>query len=662
MQLLDRLRERFRGKDGRGINDGAAAALVVVAIAAAVWVHTSSDLEPRLAWSGFSPTFFVAFVRHPEWFPSNFPGSAEEFLQSAPMLLYLVADRLGLPLFAAIKLMIGLEIVLLGGAAVWAARLVRPGQGWAGAWLAAAFLIAGGLAQPDFGRWGHPTYIWAYNFAFAGVLLGIAFVVRGRLVVAAACLGFAVCAHAILGLLGTIFAGLAGVVRLTSYRPRQIIAAVLLYLLLAGSWLAFIAAESEVRSGGIPADLYVALTRLMSSHWYPIDLGLFWERNWEVLIPFLAVSALLANYLCDEQGRVRGANLQLAAGFCGMLALTCAGVLISRYVPAPFLIKLALQRASEVYLVFAVCVIVPGLWTDFRDGKPVIALLAAVNLLAPFIFPRGVPLISAFLLAGVRIATDLREHGLTVRVALLATVIGAGVLAIVVFCLSGQTYGWTLIYLGYPGLPAVGLVALAVVIGRGRLGPRLQGVPQLAMLFALAFLGVRWTESLAAFRDQASRSKAESYLAVQRWASESTPVGALFMPDPTQYYGWRESSLRPSFGNLREWLYAGWAYNSRIDTLNEGMRRLNALGIKVEPYLTQGNSLMHQTGVRPNHLFGKLSDDVRNRYYTLEAGDFARLSGEFGIKYFVLDKSFRNGAPPLRKVYENDDYFVGEAY
>src|SRR5437868_6357377 len=58
----------------------------------AVWCYTTAHLQLSLAFVGFSPTYFIGLLRHPEWFVGNFPSGAEDFLKSAPMLLYIVAD------------------------------------------------------------------------------------------------------------------------------------------------------------------------------------------------------------------------------------------------------------------------------------------------------------------------------------------------------------------------------------------------------------------------------------------------------------------------------------------------------------------------------------------------------------------------------------------
>ena len=63
------------------------------------------------------------------------------------------------------------------------------------------------------------------------------------------------------------------------------------------------------------------------------------------------------------------------------------------------------------------------------------------------------------------------------------------------------------------------------------------------------------------------RAWCRDYRDTQVWARENTPRDALFLVDPVVRhpgvgYGWRDYSRRSSFGNLREWLYAGWSYSS----------------------------------------------------------------------------------------------------
>src|SRR5262245_50122116 len=183
--------------------------VIVCVIGAALWWHVTLNLQAKLAYAGFSPTYFVSALKNPEWFAGNYPSGAEQFLKSVPMLSYIVADRLGIPIVATMKAMIALEIVLLIAAAVWAVRQLYPEAGGAVILLVGLSLIAGRLADPDFARWGHPHYAWSCNFANAGMIVGIVAALRSRLTLAAVALAFTVSAHLTLGVFATTFAGVA---------------------------------------------------------------------------------------------------------------------------------------------------------------------------------------------------------------------------------------------------------------------------------------------------------------------------------------------------------------------------------------------------------------------------------------------------------------------
>lgn len=101
--------------------------------------------------------------------------------------------------------------------------------------------------------------------------------------------------------------------------------------------------------------------------------------------------------------------------------------------------------------------------------------------------------------------------------------------------------------------------------------------------------------------------------------------------------GWRAFSLKPSLGNLGEWLYAGWMYDSRQDAFEEGTVRIRTLGFDPDHYL--------QMQGRKHEIDDRLTADLRKRYCSLSAKNLAALSGRLGIRYYVFDRSLRDVAP-----------------
>jgi hypothetical protein len=607
----------------------------------------------HIAWSGFSPAYFVGFERHPDWFSNGFPSGAEELVKSAQMSLYLLTDRIGVPITMAMRGMTGLEIAMLASGAVWASRLLDPKASWTVAGLISLFLISSHLSQPNFGHWGSPYYGWNYNTAYACFLVGIAAAVRNRLYLAAVSLSLCVWIHVTLGAIAIVFAAAAVSANLRQYRPRDLIAAVVVGAILTGAWLAYMASMSEIGGGGIPNESYIAFTRLMSYHLFPVDVGTFWESQWDTLIPFLSVAVLFIVYWPDRSDCLAQVSRQIGAGCLAMLVLTALGVWASRYWPQPFLIKLALQRSSILISLFAVFFIIPGLWRDATVHRNILrATIAALTLIAPFFVPSGVPLASAVLLGVFVLWERTRKSGWQFREFVLAACLAASVGIATFYFLAGLAPGWrdpayTGVALMVASTPSIILVALLVIAMALR-----QRMPlPMILLPALAISAVIWGRSLDEFSSPQLRAKAHDYLAAQQWAHDNTPVGTLFMPDPVHFYGWRDASLRPSFGNVREWLYSGWLYNSRKAVFDSGVDRLHALGLSEGRYI-------NLDGKRPIDRQSELNADLQKAYYSLDLSGFTALAQKYGIGYFVIDKSFRTQVP-LNVAFENSNYLIG---
>lgn len=121
------------------------------------------------------------------------------------------------------------------------------------------------------------------------------------------------------------------------------------------------------------------------------------------------------------------------------------------------------------------------------------------------------------------------------------------------------------------------------------------------------------------------------------------------MPDPTQYYGWRDFSQRSSFGNVREWLHTSWLYDSRVERYQEGMRRFGEFKIDLGPYLR------NQPPVKG---MNQLTDEVRRRYYTASDEWRIDLSKRYGIDYFIFERSRMRAPTTLKVVYQNDHFVI----
>jgi len=138
---------------------------------------------------------------------------------------------------------------------------------------------------------------------------------------------------------------------------------------------------------------------------------------------------------------------------------------------------------------------------------------------------------------------------------------------------------------------------------------------------------------------------------VQEWARDSTPPGSVFMMDPVQPYAWRQYSQRPSFGTLREWLYSGWIYNTRPETLDEGLRRAGLLGISrrdLEPAPGQAGA---------EH-YSAIVAKARSAYAAMDAETLDQFAADNNISYFVFERASRADLTDLNVVFENEQFAV----
>ena len=103
-------------------------------------------------------------------------------------------------------------------------------------------------------------------------------------------------------------------------------------------------------------------------------------------------------------------------------------------------------------------------------------------------------------------------------------------------------------------------------------------------------------------------------MVVQLWAKNNTANDALFMPDPTHYYGWRDFSERSSFGNLRDWGYSSFAYNSDYEIYLEGKKRLAEFGFDI---MEENRSILRKSYA-----------NFRNTFYGMKAEQLNALSSK----------------------------------
>jgi hypothetical protein len=629
--------------------------LIACAVIVAFIIHTfsSQNLLEVGAFYGFSPAGLADTARLLPFFGSDFPGGEEQLLKSSVMQIYPLIGALGLDANRVLSISIFIEIMLFFVSVAIATRLLRPETDRMAAIATAICLSSSAFANIDIARWGFPYYGNTYHFAYAFALIGAALAVAGRVVPAAACLAITFTIHPVIALIFGVFSGLAILADWRRHTLSSLCVAAALFTLIAGGWMLWTMKGVSFAGGAIPADAFIGLTRMMNYHWYPLSNGAFTTEAGECAVPLSGLAMLIWIYLRGADEVMSARSRQIGIALLGMVLVTLAGIIFSGFSNSPMLVKLALHRAGIVFILIGSMVVIPGLWNDLWSGRSFRALLALAALLLPFFGTRGIPAPLSLAIAGALIATEWRgEANRRSRLVLLLLMALFASYAIWLASIAPGMKVWLSAYIGQIGFSTLFNLKLWVIVALGLVAVRLRmrGVLLGTLLLAVLF----WAPTIRSFHSRTTLAKAQDYVEVQNWARQSTPPGTLFMPDPTQSYGWRQLSERPSFGTHREWLQNGFAYDSQADVYREGQRRFAEFGLPLGRYLA-----MNPTIART-----RIENDVRDRYYNAPVEWFAGIAARYGVKFFIFETgklTELERAPPLPVVYRNSSYLVGIA-
>ncbi len=614
------------------------------------YAHTDGfALGLRIATDGFSVLEVLEARANPDGFARDFPGGARlTTANSLTIYLYfLIQDLTGLDGLRILYLMIMAELVtlLVGAWILWAALVAQFDRAvgtdpvqfkLAFVWIA-LLLVVSNLQRANMANFGFPFFHGQfYGFADGFRLAALGLALRQQW--ARAAIVFAICfsIHPIKAVVGISMAGAFAVFVWRSLVSTRVIIAALLAGCVCGTWYWF-----QLRSDGAPVPLndFVAYTRTLQSHWYPVDLRLFDELHLRGLSPFSAV--LVASVLALAQpGWQPLARRQLLFGLAALLVLVVFGLYVSVDQSSAALIRVSLVRASTLITLLAPFLLVAGVLLAWKRGNWVVAAGLIAFSMASFSFGSGLVNLSLVFVLGLATFHLATRNGFDVPL-LAAVVAGTGALL------------WVTINTNL-SLDSVEVAGSAVVFF---------GV--FALLFAVTErfrpTAMAWIITFAAIgggvlyaNDKATQARwshpvAAAYREAQLWAKENTAHDALFMVDPCRTYGWRDFSGRPSIGTIREWYMTSWIYIDRFDLLQKGRAYAKSLGFDMEPFR--------------NEPFGtpRICDAARKLYYDPTLAGQRRIAADHDVDFFMLEKAFADdwiAQMSARFAFENEHFAI----
>jgi hypothetical protein len=661
-----------------------------LSIVCIVFYYNSKDINLKIAYGGYGPQDYVAQKLHPEYFKANWPNGILNYNHSLPMRAYYylakycrISPSTTVYPYMFIQTLLFLLSVVFLTQTLFKNKFVT--------FISVIVISISNLAGLNLSRFGagygsllsFPLF-YGYSNAFRFFALG--FFLKNKYILCFIFLALSIYCHVNMGLFALAFICGYFLFRPRLFRDKNLVIGMLIFLVLVVPHIFLILSNSNaITSGGIPVDQWVKSTRIFSFHWYPITMKLFTKNAHREFFPFLMLCffffvALRYQDIKNEK------TLKIIVGSIACLIMSLAGVGFSDIYPIPFLIKISLQRSTGLITFLGVLYIIYYLFRKIDNGKIFNIFLASYSLLLLVFSKPGIAVSPLFLL----LYSDIREgHFGSLKIEAYKTSIGKSCYFIMAFLLlmltltcifqnnhkiANSMFGhlWTPLqyfnpfsgfdfllkggkFKGFPVFIYSVVGSSLIIVYKHGFRRNKANILFINIFFVISLSTVWYHERDQYLRWHNTYSKiASSYLDVQLWAKKNTPTDALFMPDPSHSYGWRDFSERSSFGNLREWGYCVIAYNPDYKLYQEGLKRMQEFGIDIEK-IREEDIINSSTFIYGS----KLVNDIRTEFYNMKEEQIQYLSNKYSIDYIVMNKQYhKNSFCSFNAAYENQHYII----
>ncbi len=640
------------------------ALLAVVSTAFTTWREVQG-LAGRLTLT-LSPAELIGFRNNPFLETTGFPSGSEITAVSLPLQLYRLLDWMGIGTLDSARVMVAVEALVFFVLVAMAVHVALPRVTPTLASAAATVATVGyALSLSNLANWGF-LWGWNYGFAYAFAALALAYGLRRGWTRAVIVLALLLTVHSLVAVLVGLTLAPLFLVDVMRRRVGLSWRAVVLSGALSITFLMVQGGTASLSSGALDTEAYVARLKAFQSHlFYRFDFGFLTRFSPGIGLWFVMVVVLLAaSQVLKERAEADLAH-RLLAVVATITSLSVAGWFHSGLdAPNTDLLLLALHRSSLFVVLLVFIVAVPLMMQDMRSARRLPLMLPMlVLLLLPETVDRSVlGLLVLVALLGWIAASARGDRDERTTVVVSPTVVA--VWGALWFLFDGFRY--------VPGLRQLpgyvtgdgGMVAfllLLVLLGVGSLvvpevmERRLVPVATRTLLIAATvflFTGAQILENPHKATGE-YRERISDYVAVQQWVRGNTPTDAVFLlPVDDWGFGWRVFSERASVGKPREWLHYSFLYSRDQDTMAEGTRRANLLGIDVDAWFEQ----------RPVLGWGDiLVGEMTDRFNAMTDEQIVRLGADLGADHFVFEPGRDRGTGCFTTLHENSHFTVAVA-
>jgi hypothetical protein len=659
--------------------------LLVIILSCIIFYNNSRNVELRIALAGWGPQDYVNQKLRPEDFRNNWPSGILAYDNSLPMkIYYYLAKYLKIgPTRTMYPFMFIQTLLFIFSLAALSHTLFKNILMTliAVIVLSQSSLAGLNLSRFGFGYYSYLKYSLYYSYATGFSLLGINCFLKDKYIKCSVFMAMAVYCHLIIGMFTFVFVVSYLVYKRLLFQDRAVRYGVYTFVLLILPVIIFLSYGGSLSTGGIPMEDWIKSTRIFSYHWYPLTMKLFTKNAHREFFPW--VLSMVVFFVATRYVDIRDDTfVKISLGCIGILVMSIVGFILIEVYPVPTIIKISPQRSTGLISFFACVFWIYYLFRKAIEGGSVICFTAVFGLSILALSEPGITVGPMLIL----LYSDLREGhcgflrlsesksrfvrigflGVTGFVLLISllNIVGVEPVRYIWSPLKylNPFYGFDFLVRGggfksaFVPVYLVGIPLLTTLIlhtYKNRIG-RFYG-NLIAIVIIFVCLSAVWLVESDKYTRWYNRNheRAASYMDLQLWVKNNTEVDALFMPDPTHYYGWRDFSERSSFGNLREWGYSGIVYRSEKSVYDEGVRRIKEFGIDI------GKIGLEVIRDYPDFPYSDvLTGEVRKKYYQMDHEKLLDLATRYGIDYFIMEKSYMTIPVRLIPVYENEHFII----
>jgi hypothetical protein len=677
--------------------------LTIVLLSGVIFHLKTADIELEIAYKGYGPHDYVARKINPENFQKDFYSGTLIYDYSLPMrVFYYIAKLFKLHPTLILYPFAFLQILLFALSVAFVSQMLFGNK--LIALVSVIIVFCTPMAGLNLSRFGYgfglfKPYLY-YNYANAFRFFAFGFFLRNRYIPCFFTLALSIYCHVNMGVFALVFISAYLLYQPALLWDKSFRNGLILFLVLILPQLMFILSTAVINSETVDVAQWVKATRIFSFHWYPITMKLFTYKAQNEFFPILMLCCFFFVFLRyhnvnDEK------HMKVIIGCCACLVMSVVGIVFSDIYPIPFLIRMSPQRSTGLITFFVVLYLIYYLYQKALSGnfftlflvfyslciiiasKPGFAILPFLLLFLGDINDRkvGVIKIQEKKVVGIRRVF----YGIVLIVICIAIIVmirnnapqsvAQGVVEKIYRSLWGplkyfdpfRSFDFILrggrsrvkdmfpsgaIYTAFAFFSVV--TSCLIVFYRKNNQGLIRRVGYFGVI-VVCVCGVWYLEWISSQKGHKGfEERALAFLDVQLWAERNTSTDALFLPDPSHGYGWRDFSQRSSFGSLREWGYTGSLYRPSSTAYLEGKKRMKEFGIDID-MISYEDIRKVKSGIY-GQILGK---KIRGAFYGMKPRDFSRLSRKYGIDYLVMNKKYhKKKYRNLKIAYENKHYIV----